>query len=72
MESNNNTNYGQGQQPPRKRKLDELANDGQGQPEAEEGEQKQQLPPENLSKKHCCGQQGDDALEVCFVEQVYK
>jgi hypothetical protein len=61
MESNENTNYGQGeQQQLRKRKFNELANDSQ--PTAEEREQKQPKPPEKLSKKICGGQQ--DELEV--------
>jgi hypothetical protein len=65
MESNNknsNNNYEQGEQQLRKRKFNELANGGQS---AAEGEQKQQQSPENLSKKNCDGQQGNDALEVC-------
>jgi hypothetical protein len=70
MEFNkNNKSYGEGEQQqlrgsPRKRKFNELAKDGHGQP-ATVGEQQQQQPPVNLSKKHCCGQQGDDDLEVC-------
>jgi hypothetical protein len=60
MESNN-INYGQGEQPPRKRKFNELVNDGQ--PAAADEEQHQ--PLENLSKKIYGGQQGNDALEVC-------
>jgi hypothetical protein len=59
MESN--TNYGQGEQL-RKRKFNELANDRQ--PAAAGGEQKQHQPPENLSKKNCGEQQGNDSLEV--------
>jgi hypothetical protein len=63
MESNND-NYGQGEQQLRKRKFNELANDGHDQPAAEEGEPKQQQSAEKLSKK-THGQQGKDALEVC-------
>jgi hypothetical protein len=56
MESNNtNTNCGQVEQQLRKRKFNELANDGQP---AAEDEELHQSPAENLSKKHCC-------LEVC-------
>jgi hypothetical protein len=63
MESNDkNINYGQGEQQLRKRKFNELANDGQP---AAAGEQKQQQPTEMLSKKKC-EQQRNDALEVCI------
>jgi hypothetical protein len=65
MESsnNNNKNNGQGQQQPRKRKFNGLDNDGQP-TAAEGGEQKQQRPSENLSKKKFV-QHGNDHLEVC-------
>jgi hypothetical protein len=59
----NNDNYGQGEQQLRKRKFNELVNDGQ--PAAEEGEQKQHQRPEQLSKKKCEQQQGNDDFEVC-------
>jgi hypothetical protein len=62
MESNND-NYGQREQQLRKRKFNQLDNDGDGQPAAAEEEQQQQA--ENLSKKNCGGQQGNDAFEVC-------
>jgi hypothetical protein len=68
MESNNSNddNYGEEEhqlrRSTRKRKFNEFANDGHGQPTAAEEEQKQQ---ENLSKKNCGGQLGDIALEVC-------
>jgi hypothetical protein len=65
METNNktnNTNFGQGGQQLRKRKFNELAN---GDQPATEGEQKQQQPPVNLSKKKCEQQHGNDTLEVC-------
>jgi hypothetical protein len=64
MESNNkDTNYVQGEQQLRKRKFNELDNDGHGQPAAKV-EQEQHQPSENLSKKKC-EQQRNDALEVC-------
>jgi hypothetical protein len=67
--NNNNDNYGEEQQQQqlrgsaKKRKFNELANDGHGQPTAA-GEQNQQEPPENLSKKKC-EHQGNEDLEVC-------
>jgi hypothetical protein len=65
MESNNdNSNYGEGQQlrrSPRKRKLIELASNGQPTAATEE-QQKQHLSPENSSKKKCG--HGNDDLEV--------
>jgi hypothetical protein len=69
MESNNNDdNYGEEQQQQqmrgstRKHKRN-LANDGQGQ-RAAQGQQKQQQPADNLSKKKY-EQQENDAFEVC-------
>jgi hypothetical protein len=59
MESNND-NYGQGEQQLRKRKFNEMANDGQ--PPAARGEEQQHQPLGNLSKKNCCGQQENDDL----------
>jgi hypothetical protein len=66
MEFNNknNDNYEQGEQQLRKRKFSELADDGQ--PAAEEGEQKQHQTPEKLSKKKCEQQENDALLEVCI------
>jgi hypothetical protein len=69
MESNNNNdkNYGEEQQQlcgsARKRKFNQLTNDGHGQPAAAaggEGQQKQHQPSENFSKKNCGGQRGND------------
>jgi hypothetical protein len=64
MESNNkNTNYEQGEQQLRKRKINELANAGQ--PAAAEGEEQQHQLPENYRKKICGEQQSNDDFEVC-------
>jgi hypothetical protein len=59
-----NINYGEGEQQLRKRKFNESTNDGQ--PAVAGEEQKQQEPAENLSKKKCEHQQGNNDLEVCF------
>jgi hypothetical protein len=69
MESNENTNYGQGeQQKLRKRKFNELANDSQPTTEEEQKQHQPNQPPEKLRKKKCDGQQENDTLlEVCIL-----
>jgi hypothetical protein len=70
MDDNKNTkDYGEGHQQlrriARKRKFNDLANDGHGQAAAEAEQKQQQSPAGNLNKKNRDGQQWDnDDLEV--------